>query len=57
LGSDRADSRLISASTNNSDGYNPGRWVVNQGFWLLSIVAYLLYVGLVRDIDREVRDL
>jgi hypothetical protein len=57
LGSDRADSRLISASTNNSDGYNPGRWVVNQGFWLLSIVACLLYVGLVRDIDREVRDL
>lgn len=30
---------------------------MNEGFWLLSIVACLLYVGLLRDIDREVRDL
>lgn len=30
---------------------------MSQGFWLLSIVACLPYVGLVRDIDREVRDL
>lgn len=29
---------------------------MNQGFWLLSIIACLLYIGLVRDIDREVRD-
>ena len=34
-----------------------GGGTVNHGFWLLSIVACLLYVGLVRDIDREVRDL
>jgi len=25
--------------------------------WVLSIIACLLYVGLIRDIDREVRDL
>lgn len=29
---------------------------MNQGFWLLSIIACLLYIGLVRDIDREVCD-
>jgi hypothetical protein len=36
---------------------NRGGEVVNRGFWLLSIIACLLYVALVRDIDREVRDL
>jgi hypothetical protein len=30
---------------------------VNHGFWLLSFIACLLYVAIVRDIDREVRDL
>jgi len=31
--------------------------VVNLEMWVLSIIACLLYLGLVRDIDREVRDL
>ncbi len=29
---------------------------MNKGFWLLTIVSCLLYVAIVRDIDREVRD-
>jgi hypothetical protein len=36
---------------------NRGAEVVNTGFWLLTAVSFLLYVALVRDIDREVRDL
>lgn len=36
---------------------NRGAEVVSTGFWLLTVVSCLLYVALVRDIDREVRDL
>jgi hypothetical protein len=57
LGSDHPGSRLIVYRRIAAMDTNRGAEVVNTGFWLLTVVSCLLYVALVRDIDREVRDL